>query len=406
MNTVVKLPTLAEVQHQFPEPVFVFSTDPDLMAQIRSSCPEAVIEDGMMESAIEHASTNTTKGCYLVDIAGQDPARSLQNIRSLCAFTPNVAVVGEINDVAFSRRVIRAGARDYLVKPTTIEVLAEAIMQASSSETTQQESSKCRTIYVTGPGGGSGVSSFIAGAAWHLSEKCNLKVALIDLDLSFGTIALSFDLEPSHGLREILENPDRVDSLFIGSATAKLTERLSILAAEEELENPPTIQPRALNLLIDELSSSFDCILVDLPSGVLSSNPELLSRADHLAVVSSMNLAAIRDVLRLRNLNETIGAERALSVIANLPSRRDVTELTEKEFAKGLQMSVLHTLPRDSKSLAEAAKAGQAVTDAVPNCDLSKSIGNIAIELSDRPELCDSGLSIWKRLSKGRRQGA
>ena len=315
-------------------------------------------------------------------------------------------MVGEINDVAFYRRAIRAGARDYLVKPATTEVLSEAITYVSTSNFIESESSNCKTTYITGSGGGSGVSSFVAGAAWHLSEKCNLKVALIDLDLSFGTIALSFDLEPSHGLREILENPDRVDSLFIASATAKLTESLSILAAEEDLENPPTIQPRALNMLIDDLSKTFDCIVVDLPSSVLSSNPELLAPANHLAVVSSMNLAAIRDVLRLRTLNEAIGGERPLSVIANLPGRRDVTELTQKEFAKGLQTPVIHCLPRDPKSLVEAAKTGQAVTDAVPNSELSKSIADIAVDLSGRPDLGSSGSSIWKRLMLRRRQRA
>lgn len=406
MNTVVKLPTSEVIEHQLPEKIFLFSKDPEVMSQIGRSCPGAVLQEGGLETAIEHASANIVEGCYLVDISGQDPAQSLQNIRALCSFTQNVAVVGEINDVAFSRRVIRAGAKDYLAKPTTMEVLSEAITQASSSEAAQQDDSNCRTVFVTGPGGGSGVSSFVAAAAWHLSEKCNLRVALIDLDLSFGTIALSFDLEPSHGLREILENPDRVDSLFIASATAKLTERLSILAAEEELDNPPTIQSRALYLLIDELSKSFDCIFVDLPCGVLSSNPELLSRADQLAILSNMSLAAIRDVLRLKNLNETIGTEREFTVIANLPGRRDVTELTDKEFAKGLQMTSLHTLPHDSKSLAEAAKAGQSVTDAAPNCDLSKSIAAIAIDLSGRADLKERASSIWHRLSQRRRQGA
>src|SRR3546814_9600249 len=71
--------------------------------------------------------------------------------------------------------------------------------------------------------------------AWLIAEERKHKTVLVDLDLEFGTIALSLDLEPTRGLREALENPARVDGLFIASATAKLTDNLSIMATEENM---------------------------------------------------------------------------------------------------------------------------------------------------------------------------
>ncbi|HEY6029545.1 MAG TPA: hypothetical protein VIU44_03225, partial [Gaiellaceae bacterium] len=56
---------------------------------------------------------------------------------------------------------------------------------------------------------------------------------LVDLDLQGGTIALALDVEPSHGLREVLDNPARIDSLFVTSVATKYAERLHVLAAAQ-----------------------------------------------------------------------------------------------------------------------------------------------------------------------------
>src|SRR3546814_10390502 len=64
-------------------------------------------------------------------------------------------------------------------------------------------------IAVIGSRGGVGSSTFAVNLAWILAEERKYKTTLIDLDLEFGTIALSLDLEPTRGLRAALENPAR-----------------------------------------------------------------------------------------------------------------------------------------------------------------------------------------------------
>src|SRR3546814_1844766 len=75
----------------------------------------------------------------------------------------------------------------------------------------------------------------------------------------------SLDLEPTRGLREALENPARVDGLFISSATAKLTENLSIMATEENLTTEVQYNPNAVDALFEALGRTNDAIVVDLP---------------------------------------------------------------------------------------------------------------------------------------------
>ena len=64
-----------------------------------------------------------------------------------------------------------------------------------------------KRVVVLGVRGGVGASTVAVNLAWLFSDQYNMNTALIDLDLEFGTIALSLDLEPTRGLREALENP-------------------------------------------------------------------------------------------------------------------------------------------------------------------------------------------------------
>ena len=52
------------------------------------------------------------------------------------------------------------------------------------------------------------------------------------------------------GLREALENPSRIDSLFIASSVAKLSDRLSVMAAEEPLAGEMSYYTGATEILI------------------------------------------------------------------------------------------------------------------------------------------------------------
>jgi pilus assembly protein CpaE len=78
-----------------------------------------------------------------------------------------------------------------------------------------------RLIAVVGARGGVGATTVATNLAWTLAHEHNMRVALVDLDLFFGTCGLALDLELGRGFREALENPARIDSLFIERAMVR-----------------------------------------------------------------------------------------------------------------------------------------------------------------------------------------
>jgi pilus assembly protein CpaE len=384
-----------------PSAIVVYAADDSIRTSVSAAMPTVQIRDGGIQTAITAMSQQDPPEILVVDFADLEaPESALRTLRTLCSPTTKIVGVGSVNDIHLFHSLVDAGATDYLVKPFTAEEFTRVIEHVTIGAAKDAINTNARTVLVTGIRGGVGASSLVTGMGWHLAERAGVNVAIVDLDLIFGTVALEYDLEPSHGLREILENPERVDSLFIDSAVVHATEHLSILAAEELLEDPPDIKAGAMDLLIAELSKQSDCIFVDVPCSLLVAHPEIMSQASHLVIVSEMKLAAIRDIMRLATFVRDSGREISLSVIANKVSSKEKPEVTKKEFARGIGMPVEFVLPWDPKALTEAAKSGRAVTDAVPKSPLSRGIIDAAMALSHQQDAEIEKKSFWSQFKK------
>jgi pilus assembly protein CpaE len=271
-----------------------------------------------------------------------------------------VIAIGSVNDVGVYRDLIAAGATDYLVRPVTPEILESALIGAERLSTAMQDDGKrLKTIAVVGARDGVGATTFAVNVAWIMAHELDKTVALIDLDLQFGTVALALDLEPSHGLREALEKPDRIDGLFIASAMSHESERLFVLSAEEPIEDHINVSPVALELLLDTLPDDFDCVVIDLPPRLVASQQQLLARVDTVALISDLSIPGMRDTARLAHVIRAAAPETALMVIVNKVGTAKSGELPKAEFTRGAELPISYFLPNDPKTAAEASNAGR-----------------------------------------------
>ncbi|WP_424648021.1 AAA family ATPase, partial [Enterobacter hormaechei] len=116
-------------------------------------------------------------------------------------------------------------------------VHAQMMLNAPKPVDLSPERPHC-SVGVIGTRGGVGASTIATSIAWLLADKEKRSTALLDLDVHFGTGALSLDLEPGRGLTDAIENPSRIDGLFIERAMVKATENLSVLSAEAPISSP------------------------------------------------------------------------------------------------------------------------------------------------------------------------
>jgi pilus assembly protein CpaE len=232
-------------------------------------------------------------------------------------------------------------------------------------------------IIVVGARGGVGASTTAVNLAWIFAEEKGMKTALVDLDLEFGTIALSLDLEPTRGLREALETPARIDNLFISSATAKLSDNLSIMATEENLAHGHSFSPNAVEVLFETLAHEHGCIVVDLPRALYSVRDQVLNEATHVILVTELSLPALRDSIRLLGIIEEAAPKTPITVVANR-CKGGQQAMGQGEFQKALGRKVDLTITDESKLFNDAANTGKPVVNQSGRSKAAKSLRSIA----------------------------
>jgi pilus assembly protein CpaE len=319
---------------------------------------------GGAKAALDLIEADSPPSLLVVDVSdSDDPLDAIDALIGRCGPGTRMIAIGLMNDVGLYRRLIEMGVADYLVKPVQSQTLLDAIQNAVRGDRPEPAPARAaRVIAVVGARGGVGATTVAVSCAWTLSKDKRQRVVLLDLDLHLGSLALSLDLEPSRGLREILGNPDRVDGLLIRSAMSNAGERLRVLAAEEPLEDTVPGGSAGLDALLTELASNTDCVVVDVPRALSPLGRHALGIADVVCIVSEQSLPAMRDTQRLLSLIKAMRSDAKTVVVANrvggIPA-----EVGRTDFERGIGAKVDFAIPVDIKGATAAAERAKAFVD-------------------------------------------
>ena len=325
--------------------------------------PNAAVHKGGVREAIRQLGEQRSPRLLVVDLTDVElPLSAMGELAEVCEPGVTVVAIGERNDVGLFRDLIKSGVSDYLVKPVPPALLQKSLLNVLESAAQGRQSNRTgRLIAVTGSRGGVGATTLATGIAWTIAQKRRRRVALVDLDLQFGTVALALDLEPCHGLGEALEQPGRIDSLFIDRLMTQHSDTLFVLSGEEGITEPILPDVAALDLLIKELRNKFHYVVIDLPRQVSSVSQHILANAGNLILVTDLSLAGMRDTLRQVSAMPSVNASCQLMICANRCGEYRDGEIDRKEFEAGIGRGIDFLLPFDGRSVAAAANIGQPV---------------------------------------------
>lgn len=371
------------------ETMAAFVTDPAsreiiFKAATARSWSEQSVRDGDIASAIQYMTEIAAPSIVIVEFADSERATLDVSALSQCC-GPETAIIGigTINDVELYRDLIQSGLTDYLVKPVDEDALDRVLDHAFRSVSGDpDEAKKGKLITVIGARGGVGASTVVLNCAWLMAHEQNLHTAILDLDLYFGTSALALDLLPGRGLRESLENPGRIDSLFVASAMVSASDRLFILAGEEPLEEEFVFDPGALNQLVDELRQNFTRIVVDLPRNMTLSHRQVLAISSEIVIVADLSLASVRDTTRLRTLVHDLAPQARIMVVANQVAGKKRDVITRSDFEGGIEGKIDHIIPYDLKAAGGALNSGKSVVQQAKGSPLATALRGLAVDVT------------------------
>ena len=340
-----------------------------------------MVSSGGIRNAIEYLGAHRSPKVLMVDLSGSElPLTDIDELADVCEPGVTVVAFGDQNDVGLFRELVARGVGDYLVKPLSPGLVHEALLRALQGHSSNRQMSRLgRLVGVLGARGGVGATMIACGIAHAIAGTRRRRVCLTDLDLQSGTVALTFDLDPSHGLREALESPERIDSLFVDRAAAKYSELLYVLAAEEPVDEDSRPLPDALPPLFEELRTRFHFVVLDMPRPGSPLFRPCLEQLDELVLVADPSLAAMRDGLRILQALARASGSCHPTVVLNRIGAHRVGELDAKEFENGIGRKIDLRIPYDPKTVAAALNAGQLTfAERGPVGQAIRSLANIA----------------------------
>lgn len=371
-------------------------------AAVEQGWPESSVKAGGISEALATLPGIPTPRLLVIDLSeSPDPITDAGNLAQVCDENTRVIILGMVNDVGLFRALVDLGVDDYLLKPISSETLSGAMSKAfkPSAVAKPEETLEGRCVTVIGARGGVGATSVAVNTAWLVANDLDMRVALVDFDLHFGTVALSLDLEPGRGFGEALEAPDRIDGLFLERAMVRAGKNLSILGSERMLDQVPSLSSSAIGPLLDRLRSDFEGIVLDVPRTVATAIPELLTASQCIVLVSDLSLAGMRDTLRLAEFIRVKAPEVDLRIVVNRTgSQSRKGEMSTEEFERNSETQINAAIPDDVKSAVKAAGSGRPLAAVAPKGRFASVLRGLVPDLMGVESKLKN--SLWQRLSR------
>lgn len=292
---------------------------------------------------------------------------------------PPLIAIGPGGNTRIMRMAMQAGARDFYTHPVPAEELLTAIHRTGQKNTALKGSISA----IINAKGGSGASFVACSLAQILAAEMQRRVALVDLDLQFGSLPVYLDLKPQNGLIEALAAVDHLDPVALEGYMSKHPSGLHLLASmSEQIALPWNLSGKSLNQILDMATVVYEDLYVDLPRQLDPLTTTVLQRADRVLVVMQQSLAHLHDTKRmLRVLKDELAIpNERLQVIVNRYQEKSAVSLTD--IREALQPGALLLVPNDFKRVAEAVNVGASLLDTERNAAITKSFVKLAAKLS------------------------
>ncbi|MFN2098632.1 CpaE family protein [Altererythrobacter sp. MF3-039] len=338
---------------------------------------------GGLRNAVQSLSVSASPNILMVDLSESgDPLNDINALAEVCEPGTVVVAIGQVNDVRLYRDLLASGIHDYLLKPLSANQVRDALNQAqavfAAPKSSDPDVAKHHiSTAIIGTRGGVGASTLATSLAWMFGADHSLPTALLDLDIHFGTGALALDLEPGRGLTDAIDNPSRIDGLFIERAMIRANDNLAILSAEAPINSPLMTDGAAFLQLEEEFRQAFSMTVVDMPRNMLINFPHLLSDVNVVVVTTEMTLAAARDTIRILSWLKS-NAMHAIPIVVANKVQSGAGEISKADFEASIEREIDFVMPYDVKGATNAAKLGQTFAEANRNSKVTGVMRQIA----------------------------
>jgi pilus assembly protein CpaE len=285
--------------------------------------------------------------------------------------------------------LLQAGADDVLsTKPDAIEITRTLARAKSASR--EYASSKAvdgtddvdtRLIVFIHAAGGAGATTLAVNTAVQLHDRIKETrggACLIDLDLQFGDAHLHLDLAHQSRMLDLLNSPERLDRRMLDDLMVNAPNGLKVLTSPETPMPLDGLGAGVIDRILSLARRRYRYVVVDMPVALTQWTETALHKADHIFLVTQINVPALRGT---RRLLDTIRDERVtrapITIIANRYGGKGGNRLPLQQAARAIDREIEIVMPNDYQLVMDSLDQGVPVSTFRPNSKLSKAVAEM-----------------------------
>jgi pilus assembly protein CpaE len=209
----------------------------------------------------------------------------------------SVMVLGHGSPNGFLKRAFEAGADDIVMLPATpeqihFEVHKLMVRKQGAESTVSPENS--RLVCVLGPKGGTGKTLTSTNLSVSLAQR-GQSVALIDLDLQFGDVALCLGLPPERTVYDLAQSPGALDWDKLQAFLAMHSSGVHTLIAPRRPDQASAVGAELLREIYAILRANFDWVVVDTPPGFTAEVITSIDNSTEIVMVGMLDSLSLKN---------------------------------------------------------------------------------------------------------------
>lgn len=224
-----------------------------------------------------------------------------------------------------------------------------------------------RLVALIGAKGGCGTTMLTANLAANIHVENG--VCAVDLDHGKGDLAALLDLKPTQAVPQLLSRD--CDPTLLRGCAIDHPAGFEVLGQPQDMSQLVRPSPVELRRFLEIVRDTWGLSLLDCGSRVDDAVLAALRMADRVIVVTTPDVIALRDAVRIRALLERIGvgADRQWLVVNQVGRGLALDEIEET-----LGVAVNASVPRDDVACARAVNSGALVQEVAPHSAFSKAL--------------------------------
>jgi pilus assembly protein CpaE len=242
-----------------------------------------------------------------------------------------------------------------------------------------------KLILVARSRGGMGATSVAVNLALELVRRHGLfrahggrRVALVDLDVQFGTAGSILDIEDRGGLLELARMAGEPDLQAVRTVLLTHASGLHVLPAPKRPVPLDLLDETRVASIIEPLLAEHDFVIVDLPHALVRWLEPLLIRADRLLMVTDLAVPSVVTARRVIDLMRGDNPELAVEIVVTRDRKPLYPGKLQRDAVAALGLPLSHWIPEEVRLSRKAFDRGEPLVELAPRCPWSRALRKLA----------------------------